>query len=487
MRLFGRRGAKTATSPVRVDPVILELLRSWDGSMSSLQLIYRDLAPVRTVTDFIADAVATTSLKVYRRAQNGRPEAFDHPLAQILRNPNPELTGQALIFGAVADLIVFGNAYWWKRQMGNEKWLVPVPSWRVVPRGGDVLSPSSYDFHFSGPPLNVPRDAVCHFKLYNPDDRRIGVSKLMSIKQLLAEEIEVGKHREAYWKNAARREGLLLRPEGATWSDEARDRFRADWQGRTSGSKNAGVTPVLEDGMTWQDTSFSPKDSEFIEGRRFVLEATCRVLNVPPQVLGLTGTATFASQREFSRWLYRGTLPPWYDLLTSEISLQVLTWVDPVNRSNVYPEFNVESKLRGDFLEQATIVEQAVGRPYMTVQEARNLFNLDDRGDETDDWLAVPINNVMLQNPDGMDAELAAMASPPAGTPAQQQVAKFLERQRQAVISKSVAEGRLIFDADRWNRELAALGMLSEAEIERLNGQSRAILARQLEARIGSS
>src|SRR5262245_52145715 len=109
MRLIPWRKKSLANVPVRVDPVLVELLRSWDGSTSSLDAVYQNLPPVRTVVDFLADAVSTTSLKVYRREEGGRPEVRDHPLAVLLRNPNPEMTTRDLLFGTVADLGVHGN------------------------------------------------------------------------------------------------------------------------------------------------------------------------------------------------------------------------------------------------------------------------------------------------------------------------------------------------------------------------------------------
>lgn len=415
-KLFEREDRKTgrkAAPLVSVTPSLVEIIRAFDGSPQSYAALYRELPPVRAVVDYLADAVASTSLKMYRRTPMGRPEERNHPMARLLRSPNPELTTRGLIAGTVRDIAVYGNAYWLKVEAaGGTRWLVPVPPWRVRPRGGDLLAPAKFDLWLGGPPVTRQRQDVVHFKFYDPEDRRIGSSKLQALRAILAEEIEAARHREGFWKNAARRDGVIERPfaengvQIPAWSEDERKRFRESWQGRHSGSENAGVVPILEDGMHWVADSFSPKDSEFIAGREFILEATARVFNVPLAVLGLTKTATYASQREFHKALYQDTLPPWYELLQSEMELQLFPWFDeePAD-TDLYVEFNVEAKLRGSFEEQAGILSTAIGRPWMTVKEGRDLSNLDDRGDPTDSELAVPTNNVSLGAPPELSAE----------------------------------------------------------------------------------
>lgn len=468
MGLFKRRrgGAKAAGS-VKVTPQLVEVLRLFDGTIGSFGAVYRKLAPVRTVVDFLAEAVATTGLKVYERTEGGRPEVPTHPVAQLLRRPNPEVTTKTLIGGTVRDLGTYGVAYWWKAERLGTRYLVPLEPERMTPGGADLLAPAYWDYARGGAPLRIPRSDVVYFRLHNPEDRRIGASKLEALRTILAEEVAASANREFFWKNAARREGIITQDKDAVAMEEGPEleRFREQWRGKTAGAEKAGRTALLLPGMGWIDSAFSPRDAEFVEGRRFILEATCWAFNLPVALLGVVPTATFASQREFHKMLFQDTLPPWYETIQSEIELQLFPWfgLNPAT-TDLYVEFNVEGKMRGDWEAQVTALNLAIGRPYMTAKEGRDRMNLPDRGDPTDDWMAVPVNNVILQDPEGEVAPVAAPAALPGPTPAlpaqgsSGRVATLkaaLERQQRSVLSRVGAGGE--FDSERWNRELADL------------------------------
>src|SRR4029077_17908175 len=126
----------------------------------------------------------------------------------------------------------------------------------------------------------------------------------------------------------ARREGVIERPDTAPdWSDPARARFRSDWENTTAGSPNAGRTAVLEDGMHWVADSFSPAESEYIEGRRLIFEEVCRAYRVAPKLFGVGDTQN-ANVEAFHRQLYQDTLGPWLRELQDEIMLQLLPKVE---------------------------------------------------------------------------------------------------------------------------------------------------------------
>ncbi|MDG4799041.1 phage portal protein [Micromonospora sp. WMMD980] len=378
--------------------------------------IYRSQPAVRTVVGFLARNLAQLGLHAYRRLDdNDRERLTDHPIAALLRAPNPTTTTYRLVRALVSDLAIFDDAYW---VMLRAEDTTPVgvrrlPPWRVEARGADWTDAESYRLHGTHGYLDLDAANVVHFRGYNPDDSRVGSSPIEALRQVLAEEHAAARWREQMWSNGARISGYLKRPVDAPeWSDRARERFRAGWQSQYTGDgPQAGGTPVLEDGMEFVAAGVNPKEAQYVESRKLTREETAAAYHIAPPLVGILDHATFSNIREQHKQLYQDTLGPWCAEIEQEIGLQLLPFLPDSGR--VYVEFNIAEKLQGSFDEQAQQLQMAVGGPYMTRNEARGLSNLSrvDGGDE----LIVPLN-VAIGEPADVQGEQPALPAGPAGT-----------------------------------------------------------------------
>ena len=132
-----------------------------------------------------------------------------------------------------------------------------------------------------------------------------------------------------------------------------RERLRKDWQSMMAGGSNAGMTGILEEGMKWNPASISPKDTEYIEGRKLTFQEVARVY--APSLPGLISEKTKANVESYHRQLYQDVLAPRTRSIEDEIELQLLPEfeVNPRMRGRVYVEFNLQEKLRGSFEERS--------------------------------------------------------------------------------------------------------------------------------------
>lgn len=351
-------------------PGVVDLIRLGD-ELSSLAEVYRTQWAVRTCVNFLALNMAHLKLKAYRRGgDTNREPASDSPLQALLDAPNAQTSRFEFMRDTVADLAVYMNSYWWKAKNGRARRLVRLPVTLVEVKEGSVVSgPGHYEVTTSAGPKIFETDEIVHIRGYNPLDPRIGSPILYALKSVLAEEVAASQHRRGFWRNAARRDGVILRPkESGNWSDDARERFRQDWQNAHSGADNAGKAPILEDGMTWESDSFSPRDSEFIAGRQFALDTVATAYAIPLAMLSRTSTPTFASMKEFRTVLYVDVLGTWSAMIESALALQL---VPDFNDPDLYVEFNIDEKLQGDFEEQANAARNSVQVPWMSVNEMR--------------------------------------------------------------------------------------------------------------------
>ena len=376
--------------------------------------IFRTQESVRTVVSFLARNVAQLGLAMYERVGDAdRQRLQDHPLAVLLRKPNPWTSRYRFINALVHDFAIYDSAYWLKTLDNGAPNLIRIPPTMVKPEGTDWLTPSAFKVRGSQGEKIYPRDQVVYFRGYSPDSQDAGVSPLEALRRVLREEWTSGEMREQVMRNGARMSGYLLRPKDAPdWSDTARERFRKAWQSQYSGSgPNAGGTPILEDGMTFTAVSQTAKDLQYVEARQLTREEVAVAYHVPPPMVGILKDATFSNITEQHKMLYQDCLAPILTMIQEEIELQLIPDFEPVP-DRFYVEFNLREKLTGSFEERADAIQKAVGGPTMTVNEARALDNRPpiDGGDQ----LIVPLNVTQNGNQDPIPAAPPADPNPPA-------------------------------------------------------------------------
>ena len=372
--------------------------------------IWRTQESVRTVVSFLARNVAQLGLPLYERVgDSDRQPLQDHPLAKMLRQPNPWTSRYRFISSLVHDFSIYNNAYWLKTKFANgQGGLVRIPPPIIKTAGTDWLTPAAFEVRGNTGVQVYPRDQIVYFRGYGPDSDE-GISPLEALRRTLREEWTSGEMREQIMRNGARMSGYLVRPKDAPdWSDAARDRFKRSWQSQYSGSgPGAGGTPILEDGMTFTPVSQTARDLQYIEGRKLTREEVASAYFIPPPMIGILDNATFSNINEQHKMLYADCLAPLLVMIEEEIELQLLPDFEP-QPENFYCEFNLREKLTGSFEERADAIQKSVGGPTMTINEARALDNRPpiDGGDV----LIRPLNVTQAGDPDPIPA---APAEPP--------------------------------------------------------------------------
>ncbi len=402
---------------VHFEPDVVKYLRLAGGGPTAFGEIYRTQPNVRICVNFLARNIAQLGIKgTYKSPGKDDLPAPDHPLIKLLLRPNQRTHRFAFMRDTVSDVCIYDDAFWLKRYVGNRKALFRIPPVYVTLKGGSVLEgPGIYqvDMQNGKGPIDFKPDEIVHFHGYNAHENRFGSSPLEALRGMLNEESAATTSRESYFINGARIPGVIKRPAPESgeddWSDTARERFLRDWRNNFAGSNNAGYTPILEDGMDFKETAFSPKDSEFIEGREWGLDITATMYNIPLAVLSRKGTSTFASQKEFRKQLYVDTLGPWNAGLEGDIYVQL---VPDFGDESLVVEFNIEEKLQGDFEQQAEAFRNAGQVPFMSVNEMRRLRGLPSIEDEDFDVPARPANYRYATDPE----EAAAAADEPGAS-----------------------------------------------------------------------
>lgn len=366
----------------------------YGGRALTYAQLWRTQPAVRTVSDFLARNVAQLGLKVYRRVgDDDRRHLPDHPFARTLAAPNPVRSKYAWINALVHDLAIYDVAFHAKvRAADGRVALLRLPPSRTTPVGDNYFMPEAFEIAGKGK-VRIPAASVVHFHGYDPEDDRAGVSPIETLRRTLAEDDAASEHLERLWRRGARMSGWIERPQRPVqqeWSAPARERFKEGWRDAYTGEgEQTGGTPILEDGMQFHESSFSPRDAQYLEARKLTREEVAAAYHVPPPMVGILDHATFSNITEQHKQLYSDTLGPWLVWIEQELQRQVLP--DCGDADAVYCEFNLAEKLRGSFEEQARSIQTLVGRPVLTADEGRALLNRPAMGGDAAE-LITPLN-----------------------------------------------------------------------------------------------
>lgn len=375
---------KPLPSPqVMAQPILDLVLEQIEGQ--SVEKLWKEQPHLRTVVGFVARNIAQLGWHAYERdSDDGRVRQRGTPLAQLLKQPNANTTGYELINATCADLCLYDQAYWFFGQDSNSKsgWTIRQipPKWIVGTFDSTAFSHGGYKIRLpesGGKEIRVPADSILAFHGWDPIDPRRGSSAVHALKMILAEQVHAQVYRDQNWRKGVRARSYLTRPAGSSWAPEAREKFIKSWKAKYSGDQgsDSGGVPLLEDGMELKQLGFSAKEDEYIEASKLSLATCAQVFHVNPTMVGLLDNANYSNVREFRRMLYGDTLGPMIELIQQRVN----TFLVPLivgEEADVYVEFNIAAKLAGSFEEQASVLQSAIGAPYMTVNEGRAKQNM---------------------------------------------------------------------------------------------------------------
>lgn len=450
------------------------------GSLSARQL-YASQANLHAVVSFLADSVAQLPLKVYRRdGETERRRDRDSTAALLLWRPNADQTSYELVNALTIELLLMGVATLWllpdpDSESGYQLRLIP-REWIQDTESVTNYAPAVLKVSTNGAnTIEIPRTEFIQFRMYSPGNPGSYQSPLAALRQTLTEQIQADRFRTQVWRSSGRFNAYITRPKDvAPWDDETKRKwltaFREGWG---SDGENAGKMPLLEDGMEIKPYQFNSKEAQYAETKQLSREDVAAAYHVNPSLIWHTSTQTYASAKDNARALYADCLGPVLQMLQQRINSFLLPMVGA--EPGTYVEFDLTEKLKGSFEERASILQSAVGGPWMTRNEARadnNLPPIED-GDE----MIVPLNVLTGGQASPTDTHhdpvepmaltcgchehkaaaeeirIKARSSKEEDEMIAEALGKFWKRQKNSVLPK-IGAGADWWDTDRWDDEL---------------------------------
>lgn len=402
-------------------PPVVQLLRLY-GLSGSYAHLYAAQPNVRTVVSDLAVEGAELMLKMYLKDPRGALLAdaridVDHPMMDLLAEPEPGMPPFRFQRALFSDIGIYDIAHW--RIVGTPpKALVRIPPAAIQPQyEGTTGRVREWIAMATGERIQ-PEELVT-FWGYDPEVNHGSIPPLETLRRTLAEDYASSEDREARWSNSLRKDGVIEQDvQAPRMSDEARESFLTDAEEALSGTNNSYTPFMLEPGMRWRDTEWSPKEMEYLGARKLNRTEVAAAYHYPAAKVLATQNGTDPDKNTLD-YFYQSTLPPYLKRVESEIMAQLLPKFELIKstRMTFYVEFNLDAKLRGSFEQQAQIMATTAGGPVVLVNEARARLNLPPI--EGGDQIFVPLNSMRGGGPQvspQSPTDTPAVGLNPAGT-----------------------------------------------------------------------
>lgn len=261
----------------------------------------------------VASNASTAPLRIWEGDAQERFVDLDHPLNQILKNPNGSYSGLAMVEMINTFLNLAGDAFVLRVRTGalgptDELWLARPDRMRPIPSDEGLVG-----FVYKGDDgKSIPflPDEVIHIKMPNPGDPLEGLGR--GLPPLAAAALEVDVDNKAtgfvrdFFKNAAIPYGIFTTKNIV--DDAEIKRIKARLEDQYTGDGNWFATMILDADATWQKVGADISEIAWPDLRRLSEARICMAFKVPPIMVGSQvglERSTFSNTEQAEKALWR--------------------------------------------------------------------------------------------------------------------------------------------------------------------------------------
>jgi len=345
--------------------------------------------PVFSAISLISDTISTLPLDAYVR-EGGERRALRPRPAWVLK-PDVDTTKEAFYGSIIVSLLLDGNAFIRVYTQNNQivNLVVLNPQTVEVKRNGL----GRLMFNVQGEKMPLTTEEV----IFIPDVVRPGNLRGVSRVDALKDNFGLAKALETYaarfFGHGATTSGIIEYPHDLTF--EQSQGLAAAFDAKHKGLRKSHKTGVLSGGATYRPTNVPNDQAQFLDSRRMAVEDVARAFNVPPHLLGLSGTNSYASVEQNNlAWVTHGLRPI---ISKIENALSPLLALSP-NGQNAFLRFNIDGLLRADINSRMSAYSIGLQSGFLTINDVRRLEDLQSIDDPSANTVRVPLANVNVED-----------------------------------------------------------------------------------------
>ena len=336
-----------------------------------------------SAVSLISDTISTLPVDSFIRLDGDRKPYRPRPA--WVDQPDVDTTRQAHYGSVVTSLLVHGNSFTrvFRDSNGEVVNLVVLDPTTVEVKRSAI---GRKVFVVTGEPRALNSDEVIHIIDLAEPGALLGVSRVHKLKDALGVASALQAYAARFFGQGATTQGIIEFP-GALTQEQAKNLVDG-FDSRHRGWRKSHKTGVLSGGAKYVSTSVSNDQAQFLDSRRFAVEEMARAFNIPLHMMGIPGTASYASVEQNNLQFISHTLRPILEKIEWSYSKLLPT-------PTAFLKFNFNALLRGDLQSRMTSYSIGTQAGVMSVNDVRRLEDLSPVTDG--DQHRVPLANIDLE------------------------------------------------------------------------------------------
>lgn len=370
------------------------------GTLAGTSITSENILQVNAVfssVSLIADTISTLPIDVFIR-RDGARFPF-RPAPAWIQQPDVDFPSKEGFYSAViTSLLLDGNAF--IRIFANSKGEIV----NLV-----VLNPTNVEvirnglgrlmFKVKGEDAPLTSDEIVFIPdLVRPGHIR-GVSRVDALKENFGLALALEKFASTFFGQGTNLAGVIEYP--GQLNQEQADNLSNSFDNRHKGWRRGHKTGVLSGGATFKPTQTDPEKATLNSSRDQAVMDVARAFNVPPHLLAVPGSQSYASIEESNLAFVTHTLRP--------IAAKIENALSPL--MNRYPggetafiRFNFDALLRANVAARSSAYSVGLQAGWLSVNDVRRFEDMSPIDDPAAYSVRVPLANVEI-NSAGLRAE----------------------------------------------------------------------------------
>ena len=385
------------------------------GGRSATGLTINEVTALNFATVFagvriLAEAVGSLPIITLEQVENSKRRATEHRNYTLLHDaPNPLMTAMTYEETVMGHLVLGGNHYSEIERDGGGRVMA---LWPLIPsRMTQITRPEVGRLIYwyqpeTGPQVSLPMENVLHIRGFSPNGF-VGYNTIRMAKESIALGMAAEQFAARFFSGDSMPRMALKAP--GKVSKETNEMLKGSWKNIYGGLSNVGDIAILPEGLEPYQIGVNPEQAQMLATREFQVKEICRVLNIPPHMMGIMEKASYASiEQELLRFI-QYSLRPWLVRIEQEMNFKLFA---PSERGRFFVEHLVDAMLRADIGARYRAYKDAIYTGIMSPDQAAEKENLPtEGGDAAKKWF--PVNYQPINRPP------AASEPPPALEPPQ--------------------------------------------------------------------